>query len=146
MRPLKPRRRKTLSGLAILLAWPVPAFVAAGDSNPTAFASINLPAIERTRVSTAADAALRSASISITSSVNALSEGGKQDFYSNGNYWWPDPQAANGIPYIRRDGHSNPAIFNDHRIAIRHLRDAVAALAAAAKLTANPVYVEKAAS
>ena len=33
-----------------------------------------------------------------------LSEGGPNDFYSNGDYWWPDPSKIDGLPYINRDG------------------------------------------
>ena len=34
------------------------------------------------------------------------------DYFSEGDYWWPDPKNPGG-PYIRRDGFSNPANFND---------------------------------
>lgn len=140
------RRLVTQVSLAILSVLPLPSLVAAEDANSAAFAPINLFNFERARIIEAADAALGITPISITTDTSPLSQGGKHDFYSNGDYWWPDPQAANGIPYIRRDGQSNPNIFNAHRMAIRNLRDAVAALAAAAKLTNNPVYVAKAAS
>lgn len=34
--------------------------------------------------------------------------GDKHDFMSMGPYWWPDPDQADGLPYIRRDGQTNP--------------------------------------
>lgn len=41
--------------------------------------------------------------------------GDKHDYYSVGPYWWPDPQTASGLPYIRRDGLNNPdAARYDH--------------------------------
>jgi len=101
--------------------------------------------IERRRVLKAADAALTIAPISITQFKAQLSEGGINDFYSNGDYWWPDPSKTNGLPYIQRDGQTNPENFLQHRMAVRNLRDAVAALAAAYQLTHNEEYATKAA-
>ena len=73
-----------------------------------------------------------------------MSEGGPHDFYSNGDYWWPDPSKPDGLPYIQRDGESNPNSFSAHRMAVREMRDAVAALGAAFKLTGDDRYVTKA--
>ncbi len=50
------------------------------------------------------------------------------------------------MPYIQRDGQTNPANFNHHRLAIRHLRDAVAALGAAYQITREPRYAAQAAA
>ena len=72
-----------------------------------------------------------------------MSEGGPNDFYSNGDYWWPDPAKTNGLPYIHRDGESNPENFNAHRMAMRQLRDAVAALGAAYRISGDNRYVNK---
>ena len=49
------------------------------------------------------------------------------------------------MPYIQRDGQSNPNNFNQHRRCIAQLRDAVAALAAAYKITGDDRYAAKAA-
>jgi hypothetical protein len=73
-----------------------------------------------------------------------LSQGGPNDFYSNADYLWPDPNKTNGLPYITRDGKSNPDNFSHHRLALRQVRDAVAALAAAYKITGEDRYVAKA--
>ena len=94
-----------------------------------------LIAIERGRVLKAADAALRTEPVGITKFPAKLSEGGPNDFYSNGDYWWPDPSKPDGLPYLQRDGESNPDNFAQHRLAVRELRDAVAALGAAYKIT-----------
>lgn len=32
----------------------------------------------------------------------------KHDYLSFGRYWWPDPDRPDGLPYIRRDGATNP--------------------------------------
>jgi hypothetical protein len=71
--------------------------------------------------------------------------GTKNDYMSQGPYWWPDPTKTNGLPYIQRDGESNPNNFNQHRRCIAQLRDAVAALAAAYKITGDNRYAVKAA-
>ena len=83
--------------------------------------------------------------ITITKFRAKLSEGGPNDFYSNGDYWWPDPAKPDGLPYIQRDGQTNPENFNHHRLAVRQLRDAVAALGAAYKITGEERYADKAA-
>ena len=38
----------------------------------------------------------------------ARSAGGLPDFFSEGDYWWPDPKKSDGKPYIRKDGQVNP--------------------------------------
>lgn len=38
--------------------------------------------------------------------------GDKHDYISIGRYFWPDPKAADGLPWVRRDGEVNPAVFS----------------------------------
>ena len=104
-----------------------------------------MAAIDHSRILSAADAALGLEPITITKFRAPLSEGGPNDFYSNGDYWWPDPAKPNGLPYIQRDGQSNPDNFSEHRRCIAQLSDAVAALAAAYKITGEDRYAAKAA-
>ena len=104
-----------------------------------------MAAIDRERILKAARQALSLSPITITQFRAKLSEGGPNDFYSNGDYWWPDPTKPDGLPYIQRDGQTNPENFNQHRLAVRQLRDAVAALGAAYKLTGEDRYAAKAA-
>lgn len=65
------------------------------------------------------------------------SAGTAHDFYSEGDYWWPDPDKPDGVPYIRRDGESNPENFTAHRLILRRVRNSVSALALAAVLSAS---------
>ena len=106
---------------------------------------IDVAAIDRERILKAAAAALALGPRHVTKFRAKLSEGGPNDFYSNGDYWWPDPAKPDGLPYIQRDGQTNPENFNQHRLAVRQLRDAVAALAAAYKIKGEERYAEKAA-
>src|SRR5438045_3350128 len=87
-------------------------------------ASLDVAQIDRQRILKAADTALRIEPIAITKFPARLSEGGLNDFYSNGDYWWPDPAKPDGLPYIQRDGESNPNNFSAHRMALREMRDA----------------------
>lgn len=115
---------------------------AGGESSPGA--GVNIAAIDHDRILQAAAAALTQEPISITKFRAKLGEGGPNDFYSNGDYWWPDPGKPDGLPYLQRDGQTNPEIFSHHRLAVRDLRDRVAALAAACKITGEDRYVIKA--
>jgi len=67
------------------------------------------------------------------------SPAGRQDYYSEGDYWWPDP-AKPGGPYIRRDGRSNPDKFDGHRDALIRFGRIVPMLAAAWELTGETRY------
>jgi hypothetical protein len=79
----------------------------------------------------------------VTASRAARSAGGPHDFFSEGDYWWPDPAKPDG-PYIRRDGESNPQNFVAHRRAMIRLSVEVPALAAAWTLTGDGRYAEHA--
>lgn len=107
--------------------------------------TVDVESIDRDRILTTADAALHLSPISITQFPAKMSKGGPNDFYSEADYFWPDPRKTNGLPYINRDGESNPGLFAAHRMAMRQLRDAVSALAAAYKITGDNHYVGKAA-
>jgi len=93
----------------------------------------------------AAAVALTLSPVTLTQFRAPLSEGGPNDYYSNGDYWWPDPAKSNGLPYLQRDGQTNPENFNRHRMALRQMRDAVAALGAAYRLTGEDRYAARAA-
>lgn len=79
----------------------------------------------------------------ITSVECERSEGGKHDFYSEGDYWWPDPDTPEG-PYMRKDGLTNPDNFTDHRILMRELSLIVPNLTAAYLITQDQKYAERA--
>jgi hypothetical protein len=106
----------------------------------------DVAAIDRDRILKAANAALTLEPVSITKFRARLSEGGPNDFYSNGDYWWPDPSKTNGLPYVRRDGLSNPGNFIQHRQCVVRLRNSVAALGAAYRITHDDRYAAKAAA
>lgn len=93
-----------------------------------------LIAIERTRVIAQADRYLSESPVTVTAVRATRSAGGVHDFYSEGDYWWPNPKDTAG-PYIRRDGETNPENFVAHRDAMRRLSQIVPALTAAYVIT-----------
>jgi Alginate lyase len=109
----------------------------------SASAAIDLRALERPRVIRAADAYLKEAPITITASTSPRSAGGRHDFFSEADYWWPDPDDPKG-PYIQRDGMTNPDNFVGHRRAMVRLSLHVPALAAAYRLTDDARYARHA--
>jgi hypothetical protein len=110
---------------------------------PGAFAPLPDPLhiadLERARVVAAADRFLQRAPATITSARATRSAGGPHDFFSEGDYWWPDPKNPAG-PYIRRDGESNPDNFAGHRRALIRLSLEMPALTAAWRLTGDQRY------
>jgi hypothetical protein len=91
-----------------------------------------------------ADASLNANPVHITDAIATKSEGGIHDYYSNGDYWWPNPETTDGLPYIHRDGESNPGNFDCHRLLLRSMRTHVSHLAAAYVVTGKEIYAEKA--
>ncbi len=109
-----------------------------------AAAKFDLAAEERPRVLKAAAKYLSEEPVTVTASGSPRSAGGKHDFFSEGDYWWPDPKNPSG-PYIQRDGESNPDNFVEHRKAMIRMSLIVPACAAAYKLTGERKYARHAA-
>jgi len=118
------RRAAVLSALLLWFAPPAPQFDASR---------------ERVRVLAAADRYLKEGPSTVTASRSPRSAGGPHDYFSEGDYWWPDPQNPGG-PYIQKDGLSNPANFNDHRRALMRFSVQMPALVAAYTLTKEQKY------
>jgi hypothetical protein len=126
-------RREFLQGLAALSAG-----AALGAE------TFDIVAIERPRVLKAADKYLAEKPVTVTASGSPRSSGGPHDFFSEGDYWWPDPRNPDA-PYIQRDGMTNPDNFVEHRRAMIRLSLIVPALAAAYKITRQKKYADHAA-
>ena len=113
-------------------------------SNAAAPPQLNIRTLDRSRILKAANQYLTEKPITITAASSPRSAGGPHDFFSEADYWWPDPKNPNG-PYIQRDGMSNPDNFVEHRRALMRLSVQVPALVAAWKLTKDKRYAAKAA-
>lgn len=98
--------------------------------------------VERERLLRQAEQAMERPIPHITDTVAPLSEGTIHDFYSNGDYWWPDPTKPDGLPYIQRDGETNPENFIAHRLAMRQMRTDVVSLSIAYSLSGDERYAQ----
>ena len=81
--------------------------------------------------------------VSVTASYSSRSAGGKHDFFSEADYFWPDPKNPDG-PYVDRDGITNPDNFVEHRKAMIRFSKIIGALASAYKITGDEKYVKQA--
>ena len=79
--------------------------------------------------------------ITVTNSKCERSKGGIHDFYSEGDYWWPDPQNPEG-KYIRKDGMTNPENFIAHRLALIRFSEIVGNLTSAYIITKDKKYAD----
>jgi hypothetical protein len=86
-------------------------------------------ALERRRIAVLAQAWAAAEPVTITSYLAPRSPGDAHAYYSEGDYWWPDPDNPGG-PYVRRDGLSNPDRFDSHRQALIRMAQIVPALTA----------------
>lgn len=100
-------------------------------------------ALLKKQVMTEADWALKQQPITVTADSSVRSSGGKHDFFSEADYFWPDPENPEG-PYKEIDGLTNPDNFVAHRKSMIRFCNIVAALTSAYKLTGDEKYVKHA--
>lgn len=81
--------------------------------------------------------------ITITDFKAERSSGGNHDYYSEGLYWWANPDDPDG-PFIRKDGQRNPNNFREHKNALREFCKIVTTLTAAYQLTNDEKYAHHA--
>src|SRR5258705_9294886 len=87
--------------------------------------------------------ALKQQPVTVTAQTSSRSAGGKHDFFSEGDYWWPNPISIDS-PYIQKDGMTNPDNFVAHRHAMILFSRIIGALASAYKITGDDKYVRHA--
>jgi Alginate lyase len=132
--------KTTLLLLALLLG-AAPCFAAPGK--PDKKMQRQATRVLRAQVLAEAAWALQQAPVTVTASVSPRSAGTPHDFFSEGDYWWPDPANPEG-PYIQKDGMTNPENFVAHRLAMIRFSRIVGALASAYKITGDARYVQHA--
>ncbi len=101
--------------------------------------------IDNDRILKLANDALQLKPPAVTDYRATNSAGGPHDFFSQADYAWPNSTNRNGLPYVQYDGRTDTNNFEEHRMAMRHMKDAVSALAAAYAITGDEKYVPKAA-
>ena len=109
----------------------------------TGVISFDLLAIEKPRILTKANAYLLEKPRTVTADLCERSQGDAHDFFSEGDYWWPNPEDPDG-PYIRRDGETNPANFIAHRKSMIRLSEMIGTLVSAFLITKEKKYAQKA--
>lgn len=84
--------------------------------------------------------------VSVTEKDKTPPSGDKRDYMSLSRYWWPDPEKPDGLPYVRRDGMTNPEIeaYPDARL-FGTVVNAVAPLGLAYFFTGQEAYARHAA-
>ncbi|CAN5738457.1 alginate lyase family protein [soil metagenome] len=92
-----------------------------------------------------ADKALEFGPVSVMEKKNFPPSGNKHDYMSLAPYHWPDPTKANGLPYIRKDGQTNPEVkeYKDKEY-MPQLCDKVYKLSLAYYFSGNKKYAEHA--
>jgi hypothetical protein len=98
---------------------------------------------DRNRILEAASKYISQAPQTITAFPAKRSAGGVHDFFSQADYFWPDPKDPNA-PYINRDGQSNLENFGEHRRVMIALSIQMPALTAAWLLSGDHRYGQRA--
>jgi hypothetical protein len=102
------------------------------------------PALEQLKRD--ANQAIQAGPFSVVNKEATPPSGDKHDYMSQAPYWWPNPDTANGLPYVRRDGERNPEIYkNRNRLDLGEMIDAVETLALCYYFTSDNRYADRAA-
>jgi len=83
--------------------------------------------------------------ITITENENLQASKDPHDYFSTARYYWPDPSKPDGLPYIRKDGETNPqhSEVSDEK-KLNDMIHAVEYLSLAYFLTGQERYAEEA--
>lgn len=92
---------------------------------------------------TRGNTALTQDPLTITSFIAERSTGNMHDFYSEGDYWWPNPISPDSA-YIRHDGKTNPDNFVAHRHTMIRFSTLVGDLTSAWIITGDKKYAVQA--
>lgn len=92
-----------------------------------------------------ADKALKFGPVSVMEKKNDPPSGDRHDYMSLAPYHWPDPSKPDGLPYIRKDGQTNPEVkeYKD-KDYLPKLCEAVYTLGLAYYFSEDRVYAEHA--
>ncbi len=99
--------------------------------------------VDKEKIIQLANENLKKEPVTITSFKAERSAGGIHDYFSEGSYWWPNPEDPTG-PYIRKDGNRNPDNFKKHKEVLRTFSMTVSTLTAAYKITKDAKYAKHA--
>ncbi len=102
---------------------------------------LDLKSLERERILAKADTLINLKPVTVTQNIATRSAGNNHDFYSEGDYWWPDPENPDGA-YIRKDGLTNPDNFIAHRKSMIRLSQIAGCLGSAYQITGDLAFAK----
>ncbi|MDU1890520.1 MAG: alginate lyase family protein [Dysgonomonas sp.] len=91
-----------------------------------------------------ADQKLKEGNYSVTYKKTIPPSGDKHDYVSLSRYWWPNPDSADKLPYIYKDGESNPELDQYDRNRLGEMCEAVNVLALSYFYSNDEKYASKA--
>ena len=91
-----------------------------------------------------ADSIMLEKPLSVMDKEQTAASGDRHDYLSQARYTWRNPNTPDGLPYIHRDGITNPEIEKLDRIPSGKMSDAVKMLSLAHYLSGNAAYAQKA--
>ena len=91
-----------------------------------------------------ADKLMDETPLAVTQKERMPGSGDKHDYMSLSRYYWPDPTKPNGLPYINRDGQSNPELNKLDRGRLGKTSSRIQTLALAWYLSGQEKYARKA--
>jgi len=91
-----------------------------------------------------ADALLDAEPLSVMMKEKVPGSGDKHDYMSQARYYWPDPSKPDGLPYISRDGVSNPELNKLDRNRLGNTASRVITLSLAWYFSGDEKYAQKA--
>ena len=82
--------------------------------------------------------------LSVMMKEKTPASGDKHDYMSQARYYWPDPSKPDGLPYISRDGESNPELNKLDRNRLGATANRVTTLSLAWYFSGEEKYAQKA--
>ena len=82
--------------------------------------------------------------VSVMMKEKTPASGDKHDYMSLSRYFWPDPTKPDGLPYISRDGISNPELETYDRNRLSTMANSVTTLSLAWYFSGDEKYAKKA--
>ena len=92
-----------------------------------------------------AELALQSPCLSVMQKEKTAASGDKHDYLSLSRYFWPDPSKPGGLPYINKDGVSNPELEKLDRPKLAQMVSRVTTLSLAWYFSGEEKYAQRAA-
>jgi unsaturated chondroitin disaccharide hydrolase len=81
---------------------------------------------------------------SVTYKAGVAPSGDKHDYVSLSRYWWPNPDTPDRLPYIYKDGQSNPELNQYDRNTLGNMARSVSTLSLAYYYSGQEKYADKA--